>query len=383
MLEEFDKTEARETQSDSRSGAFRERRADPEDVRPQVSMPDQPGGQAQDNTHELHPAQPRLLGSTLKKGVSQVNKELWLILSMLGLAAALNFLFTGHHMILGFFTFPTIFAAFFYGRRHATLTAFASVFLVGFLARINPNILGGPGELGYLQGRWYDIVAWGGILVVTAYAMGTLHELHRSRLRELKLTYNGLLVMLHQIVSKDKYTESHSYRVSLYASKIASYLRLRPDQIEDVRAASLIHDLGNVKTSRDLLQKAASLTEAEYHRFQKQAEKGSSLLEPVGGRIHRIIPIILAHMEKAENKGAAPARANDVPLEARILAVADAYDALTSDGPYRRGVSPFDAKESILKAAGSDFDSEVVQAFIAAFRENEMELSEPVTTLMS
>lgn len=322
------------------------------------------------------------VGPTLRKGVSQINKEVWLILAMLGLAAALNFLFTGHHMILGFYTFPTLFAAYFYGRRQATLTAVASVFLVAFLARINPNILGGPGELGYLQGRWYDITAWGGILIVTAYAMGTLHERHSSRLRELRKTYHGLLIILHHFISKDKYREDHSYRVSIYASKIAAYLGLRPDQIEDVRAASLLHDIGKIKTSRDLLSKASALTHKEYDRFKKQADRGTSMLEPVGGRIHRIIPIILAHQDQRNRPVVDEKRLRDLPLEARILAVADAYDALTSDRPYRRGVSAFDAKESILKSAGREFDKEVVDAFMEAFRKNEMETPEPVGALM-
>jgi HD superfamily phosphodiesterase len=329
------------------------------------------------------PTEQKAQGSILKKGVSQVNKELWLILSMLGLAAALNFLFTGHHMILGFYTFPTLFSAYFYGRRQATLTAIASVFLVAFLARINPNVLGGPGKLGYLQGRWYDITAWGGILIVTAYTMGTLHERHSVRLRELRKTYHGLLIILHHFISKDKYKENHSFRVSIYASKIAAYLGMKPDQIEDVRAASLLHDIGKIKTSRDLLSKASALTQKEYDIFKRRADRGASMLEPVGGRIHRIIPIILAHQDRSESAEGFRRISSDMPLEARILAVADAYDALTSDRPYRRGISPFDAKESILKAAGEEFDPEVVDAFMEAFRKNEMELPEPeVATLV-
>jgi HD superfamily phosphodiesterase len=327
------------------------------------------------------PVRSRTAGPAVKKGVPQINKELWLILSMLGLAAALNFLLTGHHMILGFYTFPTLLAAYFYGRRQATLTAVASVFLVGFLARINPNVLGGPGTLGYLQGRWYDIAAWGGILIVTAYAMGTLHERHSSRLRELRKTYHGLLIILHHFISKDKYKENHSYRVSIYASKIAAYLGMKPDQIEDVRAASLLHDIGRIKTSRDLLSKASALTQKEYDIFKRRADRGTSMLEPVGGRIHRIIPIILAHQDRSDGPEAIGKTLKDLPLEARILAVADAYDALTSDRPYRRGISPFDAKESILKSAGEEFDPKVVDAFIEAFRKNEMESPEPVTAL--
>jgi HD-GYP domain-containing protein (c-di-GMP phosphodiesterase class II) len=153
---------------------------------------------------------------------------------------------------------------------------------------------------------------------------------------------------------------------------------LGPDLVEDVRAASLLHDIGNIKTSRDLLEKASKLTRKEYDRLMQQAERGTSMLEPVGGRIHRIIPIILAHQEATDGTTTPAKPKGELPLEARIIAVADAYDTMTSDRRYRRGISAFDAKENILKGAGSDFDEEVVHAFNEAFRENEMEVREPL-----
>lgn len=90
--------------------------------------------------------------------------------------------------------------------------------------------------------HWHDTFAWAGILLVTAYAMGTLYERHESKQGELRETYHGVLLILRQFVSKDSYTESHCYRVSVYAAKIASYLRSSADRIDDVRAASLLHD---------------------------------------------------------------------------------------------------------------------------------------------
>ncbi len=382
MREESSQSPVTASEADGQSRVLRNKDLSPEPTNGAEAQQRHPRGEGRDRTWQDGPTKPNALGPTLKKSVSRVNKELWLILSMLSLAAALNFLFTGHHMILGFYTFPTLFAAYFYGRRQATLTAIASAFLVAFLAGINPNVLGGPGRLGYLQGRWYDITAWGAILVVTAYAMGTLHERHSSRLRELRKTYHGLLIILHHFISKDKYTENHSYRVSIYASKIAAYLGMKPDQIEDVRAASLLHDIGKIKTSRDLLSKASALTQKEYDTFKRRADRGTSMLEPVGGRIHRIIPIVLAHQDRSEGSGVTEKAQQNLPLEARVLAVADTYDALTSDRPYRRGISPFDAKESILKAAGDEFDPEVVRAFMEAFRKNEMESPEPVVPIM-
>lgn len=306
--------------------------------------------------------------------VAATNKELWLILSLLIIAAIMNYLITAHHMLLGFYTLPTLFSAYFYGRRHATLTAFASVLLVGLLAHCNPNLLGETSLSHFHGGRWYDFTAWAGTLMVTAYAMGTLHELHEARIEELQQTYHGLLLILRQFVSKDKYTENHCYRVSIYAAKIAAKLGCRPEQIEDVRAASLLHDIGKLDTSRQLLYKAAQLTQEEYEGINKYVDKGAEMLEPVAGPLRRIIPIILAHHDRFDGSGYRPVSGNEIPLEARIIAVADVYDSLTSDRPYRKAISPFDVKEAIVRGAGTEFDPRVVKAFLAAFHKGEMEV---------
>jgi putative nucleotidyltransferase with HDIG domain len=318
------------------------------------------------------------MGSRVLDRLAEVNKELWLILSLLAIAALMNYLITGHRMVLGLYTLPTLFSAYFYGRRHATLTAFASVFLVGLLAHFNTKLFSNTADLQFVQGRWYDITAWAGILVVTAYAMGTLHENSRNRLKELRDTYHGLLHILRQFVSKDKYTENHSYRVSIYATRIAAYLRLGPERIEDIRAASLLHDIGKLDTSRQLLYKAARLSQDEFVEMKKHVEKSASMLEPAGGALRRIIPIILAHHDKFDGSGYHEKTGDEIPLEARIIAVSDVYDSLTSDRPYRKAMSPFEAKAIIAKGSGTEFDPRVVKAFLAAFSKGEMEIPEVV-----
>jgi putative nucleotidyltransferase with HDIG domain len=310
--------------------------------------------------------------------LGDVNKELWLILSLLTLAAVMNYLVTANRMVLGFYTLPTLFSAYFYGRRHATLTAFASVFLVGLLAHYNQNLFTDMPEARFVQGRWYDLTAWAGILVVTAYTMGTLHEHHEARVQELRQTYHGLLLILRQFISKDKYTENHSYRVSVYGAKIAAYLGLSPRQIEDIRDASLLHDIGKLDISRQLLYKAARLTNEEYEGMKKHVDKGVEMLEPIGGPLRRIIPIILAHHDRFDGSGYHQTSGEKIPLEARVIAVADVYDSLTSDRPYRKAMSPFDAKEIIVKGSGTDFDPKVVNAFSQAFHKGEMEVPDVI-----
>ncbi len=316
--------------------------------------------------------------SSILGNLAEVNKELWLILSMLVLAGFMNYMITAQRMVLGFYTMPTLFSAYFYGRRHATLTAFASVFMVGLLIHFNPHLLSETTAAQFIEGRWFDLTAWAGILVITAYAMGTLHEHHESRVKELQQTYHGLLLILRQFVSKDKYTENHSYRVSIYAAKIASYLGFAPQRIEDIRDAALLHDIGKLDISREILYKAGRLTEEEYDGMKKHVEKGVDILDPVGGPLHRIIPIILAHHDKFDGSGYHPVSGERISLEARVLAVADVYDSLASDRPYRKAMSAFDAKEILVKGSGTDFDPKVIDAFLAAFRKGEMEVPEVV-----
>lgn len=312
--------------------------------------------------------------SPASRRIIEVNKELWLILSLLLIAAMLNFLVASHRVLLGLYTLPTLFSAYVYGRRHATLTAFGSVLLVILVAFGNPYVFAKSTINLPAWDKWFDITIWGGILLLTAYAMGTLYERKEAHMRELRATYRGILLILHQFISKDKYTENHSYRVSVYAPKIASYLELDAERIEDVRAAALLHDLGKLDISRELLYKAAALTQEESETMREHVEKGAWMLEPVGGSLRRVIPIILAHHDKFDGSGHHPVSGNGIPLEARILSVADVYDALTSDRPYRKAMSPFDARDTIVKASGTEFDPIVVNAFLEAFRNHEMEV---------
>ena len=160
---------------------------------------------------------------SLRSQLERVNKELWLLLSLFAIAALLNFIVMGQRMILAFYTLPTVASAYLYGRRHATLTALASVLLVVLLTRINPTLLADsssliPGE------QWVDITVWGGTLIVTAYLMGSLYEHKDAQVKELRDTYNGILMILRHFVSKDKYTENRPYRKAMSPYEVREIL---------------------------------------------------------------------------------------------------------------------------------------------------------------
>jgi putative nucleotidyltransferase with HDIG domain len=314
--------------------------------------------------------------STSALRLAQVNQELWLVLSLFIIAGLINWLLASHRLIIGFYTLPTLFSAYVYGRRHAVLTASASIFIVVVLVLMNPSLVANSTQPLPEFDRWAELVTWAGLLLVTAYAMGTLYERKEKHLTELRQTYFGLLTILQQFISNDKYTHNHSYRVALYASSIAGRMGFDNAQIDDIRAAALLHDLGKLETSRDLLHKAASLTPEEMAEMRKHVEKGVALLQPVGGSLRRVVPIILAHHDKYDGSGYRPNKGDEIPIGARVLAVADAYDTMTSDRPYRRAVTPFEAKEIIASGAGASFDPIVVDAFVDSFEHGEMEIPE-------
>jgi putative nucleotidyltransferase with HDIG domain len=310
----------------------------------------------------------------LIRQMETVNRELWLILSIMAIVGIMNYLMASQQMLLGLYTLPTLFSAYIYGRRHAVLTAFASIFVVGLVVHHNPAMFLRTEGFEFVGHRWYEITAWAGILVITAYAMGTLHERDAARIQELRRTYHGVVMILRQFISKDQYTENHCYRVSIYATKIATYLRLDADRIEIVHSAALLHDIGKLDISREILYKAARLSREEFEGVKSHVEKGAEILKPIGGPLGRIIPIILAHHDKYDGSGYHTKSGEEIPLEARILAVADVYDALVSDRPYRKAMSPFEAKEILVKGSGTDFDPSVIEAFLKAFSQGEMEV---------
>jgi putative nucleotidyltransferase with HDIG domain len=270
--------------------------------------------------------------------LSGVSKELWLIFSIVASAGIFNYFIGRQRLILTFYNIPTFFAAYYFGRRRAVEAALGSILFVTWVDMMNPTILGRQSmEMnGWLT--WSDLTIWAGFLLIFAYASGTLQEHAERRLNELRQTYSGLLQILSQIISNDKFTQNHSYRVSVYATQIAGEMGFNEDRIEDIRAAALLHDIGKLETSRDLLYKAAKLTDDEMKEIRTHVQKGVDLLSPVAYSLRRILPIILAHHDKFDGTGYRATKGEDIPIEARILSVADVYDSLVSDRPYRKGL---------------------------------------------
>src|SRR3984893_5569763 len=265
------------------------------------------------------------LGRRLRRQFERVNNELWVLLSLFLIALLLNYVVASQRMVLSFYMLPTLGSAYFRGRRHATLTALASVLLVvGLMLYADAFYPNYAAATALPWDKWVDVTVWGGLLLVTGYLMGTLYEHKTAQVEELRATYHGVLMILRHFISKDKYTENHCSHVSVYATCIATCLDLSEALIEDVRSAALLHDIGKLDISRDLLYKAARLTREETEQVKMHIEKGGEILHPVGGALHRILPIVLAHHDNFDGSGHHPTRGEDHHPGGRIISFAHA-----------------------------------------------------------
>ena len=292
--------------------------------------------------------------------INRVAIESILLLSLCLIAAMVQFYAQSLPMALCFYFLPTLYSAYCFGRRHATLTAFACVFLVvllGFLNDLMPShaVLTLPGE------RLFNFAIWAGILVVAGYFMGTLYERKEAMTSDIRDSFSGLLLVLQHAMENEKFRTGESQRVVQASTLMAEAMGLGADRIELLRSAVALRDLGKLGISNDILYKAANVTRAEVVESFRKPRKSDERTQAVGNSLRRVIPIIIAE-QIVQEQGA---RSVNVPIEAHILAVADAYQALIS-GDGVNGMSPDQAEEQIFMGAGEKFNRGVVDAFAKA-----------------
>ena len=165
---------------------------------------------------------------------------------------------------------------------------------------------------------------------------------------------------------RDTYTRYHSENVAKYTVMIASSIGLSKGEIEKLRLAAILHDIGKIGIRDEILFKRDKLTSEEYKMIQKHPEKGAAILQPIPS-LKDIIPYILYHHEKYDGNGLKGIKGEDIPLGARILAVADAYDALTTERPYRKCLEKEDAIRMIRESSGIHFCPTCVENFVKIF----------------
>jgi diguanylate cyclase (GGDEF)-like protein/putative nucleotidyltransferase with HDIG domain len=251
-----------------------------------------------------------------------------------------------YYLGMGFIAYAMIF-----GYRHEHVT--------GLLLMVIPMILLRMSQKQYLE-RTRDVVT----------ELREKNQTLKKNSEEILELNDGLLVTLSEIIDlRDPHMLGHSKLVSKYATDIARLLGLKEKQMDLVRKAALLHDIGKLGIPMEILTKPARLTRQEYEIIKTHSALGGDLVKN-SPSLRPLIPIIRHHHEYFNGKGY-PDRisGNEIPIEARIVAVADAIEAMTSDRPYRKGLKTEQVVEELKKYSGTQFDPLVVGAAVQMLSE--------------
>jgi HD domain len=207
-------------------------------------------------------------------------------------------------------------------------------------------------------------------LYVARWAMAQFADQQRAHAATLR-------ALCRAVETKDFYTRGHSERVSRGSGMIARQIGMRADRTEAVRFAGMLHDVGKLGVPTRVLQKEGRLTEEEYAAIQLHPMRGLEIVKDIGF-LNEALTGIMHHHERMDGRGYPMGFAGDeIPEFARIIAVADAFDSMTSTRAYRRATRIPDAIAELRRGAGTQFDPKIVDAFVAALDQDGWKLQEP------
>jgi len=186
---------------------------------------------------------------------------------------------------------------------------------------------------------------------------------------QLEQTESVIFALARAVEAKDSYTKEHILRIANYAERLGRALNLESQEILAIRYGGILHDIGKIGVSEAILRKPGPLTEQEWLEIRKHPIIGESIIQPMRFA-NKVGPIVRGHHERWDGKGYPDGlKEKAIPLGARIVALVDSYDAMTTDRPYRKALSVKRACREIEQDAGSKFDPELVPIFLKLLKE--------------
>lgn len=197
-----------------------------------------------------------------------------------------------------------------------------------------------------------------------------LKEDNKRLIFDLKDLFSGTInAIMDALDSKDSYTLGRSRRVAFYTTKIISAMEISKTEKAVIELAALLHDIGMIGVKEEILHKIESLTEEEKEEIRKHVFYSVKILEDIK-QLDRVTDIIKYHHEYYNGKGYPfEAKGEEIPLGARVIAIADAYDSLVSFRPYREGLAPSEAIEKLKLKSGEQFDPNILEVFLSVVDE--------------
>lgn len=261
--------------------------------------------------------------------------------------------------LIHLFYFPVLAGAFFFAVPGGVIVGLSSGLLAGPVGEV---LLRGAATTPTL-----DWAIWSATLAGVGYFAGRALETARRREAELNTVVDDTITaFVHAIRAADGSTAAHSQKVAEYAVAIARELKLEPELVEQVRRAALLHDVGKLAVPKEILNKPGPLDPEEWEVIRRHPEVSEGIVACMS-HLKPLLPAVRHHHERLDGRGYPDGvKGGDLPLEARIIAVADAFDAMTSRRSYREPMSEQAAVEQLLKNVGSQFDPVVVDAFLRA-----------------
>jgi HD-GYP domain-containing protein (c-di-GMP phosphodiesterase class II) len=199
-----------------------------------------------------------------------------------------------------------------------------------------------------------------------------INDLQRSAEENRQLFIGTVKALAAAIDGKDPYTRGHSERVSRFSVAIAQRLNLPDDEVEKIRISALLHDVGKIGIDDKILKKPAALTDEEYEIMKKHPQKGYKIMSQIPA-MKEFLPGMYMHHEMVDGRGYPQGlKGEEIPLMGKIVAVADTFDAMTTERPYQKAMEFEAALQRIESFTGTRYDPEVVAAFTAACREGQI-----------
>ncbi len=208
------------------------------------------------------------------------------------------------------------------------------------------------------------------ILENRAYQEHLAEMVDQQAMRIEELFLEGVQTLAHALEAKDPYTKGHSARVAAYAGRMAAVLGISDADIQLIELGAELHDVGKIGVRESVLQKPSRLTDEEYRHIMEHTVVGARILEPLLKHAPQVLSVVRSHHERLDGTGLPDGLLGDqIPLHARVVAVADSFDAMTSGRPYRPARGVADALEELRRGAGSQWDGAIVDALLAVARE--------------